>query len=254
VNAEDPLQALVIDAADVDRQRIADALRGVIAIDKTGQVIPLPGFQDLGAAQKIQAFLLGRKVAVLLDMAEEEAIGPKQLAAQSGVAEGTIYPTVRQLHGSRLISQDVDSAYYLSPHQVTTAIQELAHSADDEGVAGAGGAHAGRKTTATRPSKPAKRRRSTQRAASSNTESTPPRKRTSAGFSTTDTIRDLLSDGFFDSPKGLADVQRWLKDKKGRDIPVTTLSPTFTRMLRDGSLDRQKNDAGAYEYVRAVDE
>jgi predicted transcriptional regulator len=59
----------------------------------------------------------------------------------------------------------------------------------------------------------------------------------------------MVSSGFFAEPKGLADVQRRLKDKQGREVPVTTLSPVFTRLLREGVLDRSRNSEGTYEYV-----
>lgn len=259
MDAEDPLLDLVIDAVEVDRQRIAIALRGVIAIDKSGSVLPAQGYRALNARQKILAYLLGRKVAVLLELADQEAIGPKELAASSGLAEGTVRPTVRELHGERLVSQDVDSRYYLSPHQVGTAIdaltiasEEVSSSDVDAGSDEAAGSQSrndgqGRRATKKR-SKKAQPRASKAPAAKSDSAS---RKRTSSpGFSPTTAIRELIDSGFLDSAKGLGDIQRRLKDKQGRDVAVTTLSPIFTRLLREGVLDRSKNADGVYEYLR----
>jgi predicted transcriptional regulator len=62
-------------------------------------------------------------------------------------------------------------------------------------------------------------------------------------------VRELVAQGFFDTPKTLAAVQERLKDKQGRDIPQTTLSPIFTRLLRSGHLDRSRNSEGNYEYT-----
>lgn len=262
MESEDPLLELVVDAVEVDRQRIASALRGVIAIDKGGAVIPAQGFRTLNSQQKILAYLLGRKVAALLELAEQEAIGPKDIAARTGLAEGTVYPTVRKLHGNRLASQDVDRRYYLSPHQVGTAIDALTSpvvEADDEPDAddpenSPNRAAARPNRTRSRTKRPqksaAKKPGSNGKAAQSEESGGSARKRSAgSGFSPTSAIRDLITSGFFEKPKGLADVQQRLKDKQGRDVPVTTLSPVFTRMLREGALDRTRNSEGVYEYV-----
>lgn len=267
MESEDPLLELVIDAVEVDRQRIAAALRGVIAIDKGGTVIPAQGYQALNSQQKILAFLLGRKVAVLLELAEQEAIGPKDLAASTSLAEGTVYPTVRKLHGDRLASQDVDSRYYLSPHQVGTAIDALTPSAHQgDAATDAEGAETGdsRPETQSSASKPAAKNRSQEKAAkkaksngaqgqADDADRSGRKRSAGSGFSPTSAIRDLIDSGFFNEPKGLADVQQRLKDKQGRDVPVTTLSPVFTRLLREGALDRTRNSEGVYEYVSAQD-
>lgn len=262
MESEDPLLELVIDAVDVDRQRIVDALRGVIAIDKGGTVIPTQGYQALNAQQKILAFLLGRKVAVLLDLAEQEAIAPKDLAASTGVPEGTVYPTVRKLHSDRMASQDVDSKYYLSLHQVGTAISALTTSTSQSDVApgaknvDAGGDRAEAKPSHSKPTKKRPQRSAAKKAKSNGAQSQVDDvdrsgRRRSAGseFSPTTAVRDLIDSGFFEEPKGLADVRQRLKDKQGRDVPVTTLSSVFTRLLRERALDRTRNSEGVYEYV-----
>lgn len=261
MESDDPLLELVVDAVEVDRQRIAAALRGVVAIDKSGAVIPAQGYQALNSQQKILAYLLGRKVAVLLELAEKEAIGPKDIAASTGLAEGTVYPTVRKLHGERLASQDVDSRYYLSPHQVGTAIDALTSpvveagdgpDADDlgNGPNPPAAPPNRRRSTTRRPQKSTAKPRSNGKKDQGEESGGSARKRsTASGFSPTSAIRDLITSGFFKEPKGLADVQQRLKDKQGRDVPVTTLSPVFTRMLREGALDRTRNSEGVYEYV-----
>jgi hypothetical protein len=252
MSTDDPLRDLIVDAVELDRQRIAGALRGVVAIDKSGQVLPAQGFQRLSGPQKVLAFLLGRKVAVLLDMAEEEAIGPKELAKATGIAEGTVYPTVRRLNGHRLVSQDVDSCYYLSPHQVGTAIEKLAKQ-DGNGTEQQASALT-RKKAVRKPA--ARRKKSVDEIKNESTAeggSASPRRRQNGGFSPTNAVRDLMEQGFFDSPKTLTDVQAQLKHKQGREIETTTLSPIFTRLLRSGALDRDKNDDGAYEYHRATE-
>lgn len=63
-------------------------------------------------------------------------------------------------------------------------------------------------------------------------------------------VLNLLNQGFFDSPKTLADVQKRLKDKSGHSIPVTTLAPLFTRLLRSHTIDREETDAGVCAYEK----
>jgi hypothetical protein len=64
-------------------------------------------------------------------------------------------------------------------------------------------------------------------------------------------VRELLDVGYFDSLRTLAEVQRRLRDKTGHQIPVTTLSSTFTRLLRSGLVDRERTDDGVYAYQRS---
>lgn len=63
-------------------------------------------------------------------------------------------------------------------------------------------------------------------------------------------LEELLNDGYLDEPRTIGELRDRLESKKGRMFKVTDLSPALTRMLRDGSLDREKNEAGQYEYQR----
>lgn len=242
--AHDPLLDLVVDTAELDRTSIADALRGVIVIDKSGAVVPARDFQALSAQQKVIALLLGRKVAVLLGLSTDEAVGPTELAKQSDVPGGTIFPTVRRLLKDRMISQDSTSEYHLSTHQVAAAIAYLDTSSTSASSTPDPRPRNGAGKSAT---KPKRRKPNAPSAASTST----PKKRPGGGFSPTTAIRTLVEQGFFDKAKGLGAVQKRMKDKEGREVEVTTLSPIFTRLLRDGTLDREKNADGVYEYVRA---
>ncbi len=84
--------------------------------------------------------------------------------------------------------------------------------------------------------------------------SAPQAKRSSAAdFKPSDAVKAMIGDGFFDTPKGLGDVRAHLKDVHPRDVPVTTLSPLFTRLLRSGELKRSKNLSGQLRVRRAED-
>jgi hypothetical protein len=256
MSQEDPLRSLVIDADELDRARIAEVLRGILKIDKSGRVLPDRGFRNLDARQKVLAFLLGRKVAVLLELTDTETIGPKDLATQSGVATGTVRPAVRKLAEARLVSQDADSSYFLGPHQVSTAIDLLVpknlDSVDSSSSSVAtsrvrpGTKRAAKSTSAAKKTSVDKSDAPSKKNVSAN-----PKKSVTTAFSPTNAIRGLAEEGFFDSPKSLSDVQQWLKDKKGRIYSVNDLSPIFTRLLRSNVLDRDKDADGKYVYTRS---
>ena len=247
-----PFLELLVDAAEMDRQKIAEALKGVIGIDKSGRVVPQAGFQPLSAHQKLLAFLLGRKAASLLDITDEEAITPGELSKQSGMPEGTVRPALRSLFDGHRVSQDVDKGYYLSPHQVATAIAQLsANAANGE----EGGASAPRRSTKAPRKKNAPQGGSVNAAedvgGDEEQERLGRKKPVATRFSATDYVRELIKTDFFGKPRTLADVLGHLKDKQGRSIKVTSLSPIFTRLLRDHELDRSKNTDGIYEYRAA---
>jgi len=60
----------------------------------------------------------------------------------------------------------------------------------------------------------------------------------------------LVGEGYFNEPKRIGVVREHLQHKKGYNIKITTLSPYFTRMLRDNILDRTSASDGQYEYKR----
>ncbi len=245
--SEDPLQALIVDASEMDRQRIADALSGVAGVDKSGRVIPLPGFQGLTARQKILAFLLGRHVAVLLNFADEQVIGPSALSRQTGMPHGTVYPTIRDLHEDRLVSQDADNGYYLAPFQIATAIDALVGEEEADSRARPSRRKKKPRTTTTKKQTDGSPSSSSSRGGTA--EKREKRKSNGSGFSPTKAVKDLIEEGFFQQPRLLSDVQTRLKDKQGREVAVTTLAPIFTRLLRQGLVKRERNAEGTYAYT-----
>lgn len=64
-------------------------------------------------------------------------------------------------------------------------------------------------------------------------------------------LEQLLSAGYFDSPRTIADVREYLQHKRGHNYTLQDLSPTLVRLVRDQKLDRERNESGQYEYTRA---
>ena len=64
----------------------------------------------------------------------------------------------------------------------------------------------------------------------------------------TDTIREILAEGFFNKPKSLAEVKQGLEDQ-GTFIPITTLSPIALGLVQGKELRRIKQEK-KWVYVR----
>jgi hypothetical protein len=160
---------------------------------------------------------------------------------------GTVRPKLRAFVEGRRVSQTNAGGYFLAAPQVTHAIDVLAKSRDGEKAS----------TASPRTRKPRKQRASQR--SDANAESKAGARPTARPIARPGRIGrrspralvvELVTQGFFDSPKTLADVQKRLKDRAGHSIPVTTLSPLFTRLLRSHALDREETDAGVYAYEK----
>lgn len=64
-------------------------------------------------------------------------------------------------------------------------------------------------------------------------------------------IKMLIAAGFFSEARTMGDIQKRLKDKSGYVYKPTDLSPALGRLLRDGELDRDRNEDGKYEYQQS---
>ncbi len=229
-NASDPLRSLLVEAAAIDRERIAACLAGRLALDKnSGRTVLLPGYSALDAKAKLLALLLLRRAAVLLGLSEEDAVSPSVAAREAGMPGGTVRRMLPELVDSNQATKATSGGYRLSDAQVSGAIALVE-----------------RPDAVLRSPKNSARKRNggagherTKRSAPS---AAAPTRSPSA------LVARLVDAGFFRTPRTLADVQRQLKDKSGHEIPTTSLSPVMTRLLRAGRLDRVRGADGVYEY------
>ncbi len=247
----DPLAALIVDGEELDKERIVEALKGIAGLNRSGEVVQLGEFAQLKARQKILAYLLGYKAAEILGLRSDHTGGAAELSRSTGLAEGTVYPTLTQLRNDRAVSQDSNSRYFIAHHQVAGACDEVTSSTSPT---------SGKKRPRRQRASPATSRRTEPKDAQVASEGTSapgpsaaakiakPRRPAANGFSSSDAVKSMIADGFFGKPRGLGDIRTHLKDVHARDVPVTTLSPLFTRLLRGGELKRAKNDQGNYEY------
>jgi hypothetical protein len=78
---------------------------------------------------------------------------------------------------------------------------------------------------------------------------TSPRKSTSPGAFAM--INELLSNGFFKTPRTISSIVEHCRSARGHHYKANECSPGLLRLLRDEKLKRQKNKDGQYEYTQA---
>ena len=63
-------------------------------------------------------------------------------------------------------------------------------------------------------------------------------------------VTQLLTSGYFDKPKLLADIRTYIKHTMGHTYSGDELSITLTRLLREGLLSREKKEKGPYHWKK----
>jgi hypothetical protein len=123
---KDPLHALLLDASEVDRTRLAQGLEGIVGLDSaSGRLVLRPGFNELDSARKVTAYLLGALAAHLLELRDDDKVTPSEIQTETGLPKGTVNPKVSQLHKERRISKTKAGAYFIAPHQIDAALTQL---------------------------------------------------------------------------------------------------------------------------------
>jgi hypothetical protein len=243
---DDPLAELLIDSDAVDRAEIVAALKGRIAVDgRSGILRVQPGFAELDSLQKVAAYGLGRRVAVLLGVADEDGdwFSPAEMVRDTGAPEGTVRPTVSRLAKSRQLLKR-GSTYAVSPAQVPSVVALLR----------VGG------NAAKRPPRQRRARRrihegstaSSKPEASSDAKATVKSKR-SGSPGTARLLNRLIDRGFFDAPRTIGAIKAEIRERTGYELASSTLSPALTRLIRSDVLERGRGANGQFEYVRSND-
>jgi len=129
---DDPLERVVVDKDAVNRERLADAIEGVVAVDgDTGEVVTRPGYHDLDNKPKFVARLLARRVALELEIIEEDEIGDSAtgFAERMNPSDSTIMN-----YGSLdfVANDDEYGGYYIRGHSIGLAIDFLKSAKGDD--------------------------------------------------------------------------------------------------------------------------
>jgi hypothetical protein len=119
--------------------------------------------------------------------------------------------------------------------------------------------HAGETAAPTRRRRRKPGRRAMAAGAASSVPSSTTRRSRRQGQTTTTTrwtrrrgpktmLGELIDEGFFSQARTINEAQEQLRHKRGVRFSLQELSPAFVRLLREGRLDRERNDSGQYEY------
>jgi hypothetical protein len=130
--ADDPLNRIVADKEAINRERLAEAIEGIVNVDRdSGEIITRPGYSDLDNKSKFVARLLGRRAALELSYIEEPKVGASssEFAERMGSSDSTI-----QNYGSlAFVDNDEEhGGYYIPGHSIEVAIKHLENAQDDD--------------------------------------------------------------------------------------------------------------------------
>ena len=115
-NTEDPLEKIVENKDEINRERLANAIDGIVHVDReSGEAIIRDGYSDLGNEEKFVARLLARRAAV-----ELEYIDPDEIGASSSEFAERMDPkesTIQNYGGLDFVDNDADRGGYYIPNQ-----------------------------------------------------------------------------------------------------------------------------------------
>jgi hypothetical protein len=125
---DDPLDKLIEDGNSLDRTLLADIVfpRARLYLDRGKyQIRFTPQGEKLTAGGKILVYLLARKALALKIEGEFiEEVVPAEIEKATGIAGGTLRPTLRRLLDEKLIVQDGKGAGYFVPNWALNSIQK----------------------------------------------------------------------------------------------------------------------------------
>lgn len=124
---QDPLEALVVDAHSVDRDRLAQALKGWARIDPEQSLIRfLPGAKDEATIKQLTLVaLLGQKAIHLLKDEQEEGLTPSELAHYTGVKGSSLRPQLKRLADGGIVLKNGGGRYVVPAHSFDRVVAML---------------------------------------------------------------------------------------------------------------------------------
>ena len=127
VTDQDPLEALVVNAHSVDRERLAQALESWARIDPKENLIRfLPGTKDdVTIKQLTLVALLGQLAIHLLNDEQEEGLTPSELAHCTSVKGSSLRPQLKALADGGIVLKNDGGRYVVPPHSFDRVLTML---------------------------------------------------------------------------------------------------------------------------------
>ena len=129
--SSNPLRELLVETTEVDKYKLVKILKDFVRINSSdGRILLQEKFYDLNIRNKVFAYMLGRKVSVMLSYSCPEIVCKEEIKKETGIMLGTLTPILVDLRGEDLISRSKLDGYYISDAQATYALQELERASE----------------------------------------------------------------------------------------------------------------------------
>ena len=114
--SDDPLNKLIVDSDELDREKLTSLILGNLGISKSGEIIILPGFVDLTTKSKILSFLLAKKASKVMSLSATDLAATKEIVQRTGLPEGTVNRELFELKEMRLILNE--QGYFIPDYAI----------------------------------------------------------------------------------------------------------------------------------------
>lgn len=119
------IEELYTDSGGFDRERVVQALKAVLNIQRGEHAVFFKKEMALKAEDKILAYALVKKLLKTEGISEMSSVSGKELKKQTDVKPGTVDATIKKLKEVDGLLVGKGSAYEIPAHQVETVIERL---------------------------------------------------------------------------------------------------------------------------------
>jgi len=115
------LDELFVQEPEISKEILRDLLIKYVQLSDEGKIFTKPEFSSLSAKKQVLIILLSKKVLKLKINLEEETTGA-DIISLTGLARGTVYPTLRDLEKDRLVASK-EGKYWVPNYSISNVKQ-----------------------------------------------------------------------------------------------------------------------------------
>ncbi|MCO8254522.1 hypothetical protein NKF26_11985 [Haladaptatus sp. AB618] len=132
LDGEDPLEKVLVNKDEINRQRLADGIKGIIGVDEaSGKPTPLSGYQNLNNKQRFVARLLARRAAHALDLLDDESLGDSSSGFEDRMA--VTGSTIKDYGSIDFVENDGEyGGYHIPAYGLAEAIEFIQETEEKE--------------------------------------------------------------------------------------------------------------------------
>lgn len=127
---KDHLDDLFVEEGNINKELVRRILIDYVRLTREGGIIPLDNFNKLSASAKILIVLLSKRAMAAKEICSEY-VSPKEISDLTGLATGTVNPTVRTLQGSGLVKNE--GGKYKLPNYALSQVEKFLMSNSAKG-------------------------------------------------------------------------------------------------------------------------